>query len=100
MIKKLLGVIKEPLKKIGQVGLKVGRFALQNHQYIAPLLHGVSMASGNETAQKISGGLLAMSQMASMRQGLNQSNAKIQTELNKGGTGYYNHATNKMSNYG
>lgn len=100
MINKLFGIIKEPLKRIGQIGLKVARFGLQNHQYITPLLHGVSMASGNETAQKITGGLLSLSNMASMRKNLNQSNAKIQTEMNKGGSGIYNHATGKMSNYG
>lgn len=93
MINKLLGAIKEPLKRIGQVGLKVGRFALQNHQYIAPLLHGVSMASGNETAQKITGGLLSLSNMASMRKNLNQSNARVADTMKRTGatSGIFDH---------
>lgn len=100
MINKLFGIIKEPLKKIGAIGLRVAKFGIQNHQYIAPLLHSVSMASGNQQAQKISGGLLALSQMATMHQQRNAANTKIQTEMNKGGSGIYNHATGKMSNYG
>lgn len=100
MINKLFGILKEPVRRIGQIGLKVAKFGLANHQHIMPLLHGVSMASGNTQAQKITGGLLALSNMATMHQKRNEANTKIRAEMNKGGSGIYNHATGKMSNYG
>jgi hypothetical protein len=96
---KTVGALKEPVRKIGQIGYKVGKFAVDNHQYLAPLIHGVAMASGNETAQKITGGILALSKTASLRQNLNASNEKIKTEMNRGGYGSYNAMTGKMSNY-
>lgn len=93
MIKKLFGVIKQPLRRIGEIGLKVGRFGLANHQHITPLLHSVAMASGNTDAQKISGGLLALSQMASMRKNLNQSNARVADTMKRTGatSGVFDH---------
>lgn len=94
------GMIKEPLRRLGQVGYNVGKFAVQNHSTLVPLIHGVAVASGNETAQKITGGLLAVSKMATMRQQMNADNTKIAAEMGKGGYGSYNHATGKMSNYG
>lgn len=96
---KTVGAFKEPLRKIGQIGYKVGKFAVQNHETLAPLLHGLAMASGNQNAQKITGGLLSLSKMASLRQNLNADNQKIKTEIGKGGHGAYNHSTGKMTNY-
>jgi hypothetical protein len=97
---KVVGSLKEPIRKLGQIGYNVGKFAVQNHEHISPLLHGVAMASGNQTAQKITGGLLALSGMAKTRQGLNRQNEKIASEIGKGGYGSYNAATQKMSAYG
>ena len=51
--------------KVGHVAKKVGSFVAQNHQHLAPLAHGLAMASGNETTQKITGAMLAGSQLAS-----------------------------------
>lgn len=99
MIKKILGVVKEPLRRIGQIGLKVAKFGLANHQYITPLLHSVAMASGNTKAQQITGGLLSLSQMASMRQNINKSNAKIDSAMraNGGKAGVFDHSTGKLT---
>lgn len=90
---KAFGVVKPALRTLGQIGLSAGKFAIQNHQHIAPLLHGVAMASGNQTAQKITGGLLSLSQMATMRQKLNEGNARIQQAManNGGRAGVYDH---------
>lgn len=97
---KTVGALKEPVRRLGQIGYSVGKFAVQNHATLTPLLHGVSMASGNQTAQKITGGLLALSKTASLRQNLNASNEKIKQEMDKKGYGIYNQQTGKMSNYG
>ena len=84
---------------MGQFGIQAGKFALQNHQHITPLLHGVAMASGDSTAQKIKGGLLSLSQMATMKQGLNQANAKVATAMknNGGRAGVFDHRTNTLT---
>jgi hypothetical protein len=99
-IAKAFGVVKEPLRRLGQVGYNVGRFAVQNHSTLAPLLHGIATASGNETARKITGGLLALSQTATMRQKLNADNQKIKAEMGRGGYGVFDAGAGKMSRYG
>jgi len=96
---KTFGSLREPIRKIGQIGYNVGRFAVQNHATLAPLIHGVAMASGNQTAQKISGGLLAASKAVTMRQNLNAQNEKVASEHGRGGYGVYNASTQKMSAY-
>lgn len=90
---KAFGAMREPVRRLGQVGYAVGKFAVQNHATLAPLLHGVAVASGNETAQKITGGIMALSKTASLRQNLNADNNKI---ASKGGYGVYDHGTNKF----
>ena len=97
---KTIGAMREPVRKLGQIGYNVGKYAIQNHSTLTPLLHGVAMASGNETAQKITGGLLALSKTATLKQNLNASNEKIKQEMSRGGYGAYNIQTGKMSNYG
>lgn len=97
---KTVGALKEPVRRLGQIGYNVGRFAVQNHSTLVPLIHAVSMASGNTKAQQISGGLLALSKTATLKQNLNASNEKIKQEMSRGGYGTYNIATGKMSNYG
>lgn len=98
-IMKTVGTLKEPVRKLGQIGYAAGKFAVQNHATIAPLLHGVAQMSGNKTAQQITGGLLALSGMAKTRQNLNRQNEKISSEIGKGGYGSYNASTQKMSGY-
>lgn len=65
------------LSKIGkvmgrtvEVGKRIGGFIARHHQHIAPLAQGLAVASGNATAQKITGLGLAASQMATTRKGL------------------------------
>lgn len=96
---KAIGALKEPVRRLGQIGYNVGKFAVQNHATLAPLLHGVAMASGNETAQKVTGGLLALSKTATMKQNLNAGNERAKAEMGRGGYGSFNHATGKMSAY-
>lgn len=96
---KTFGSVKEPLKRVGQFAVQAGKFALANHQYIAPLLHGVALASGNPVAQKITGGLVSLSQMATVRQGLNRQNNLVKAEMSKGGTGIYDATKGRMSSY-
>jgi hypothetical protein len=93
------GAVKEPLRKLGQIGYNVGKYAVRHHDTLTPLLHGLAMASGNESAQKVSGGLLALSKTATMLQNKSTANKNIESEINRGGYGVYNHATGKMSNY-
>lgn len=95
-IAKTIGTWKEPLKRIGQVGYKVGRFAVQNHSTLVPLIHGVSMLSGNQKAQQITGGLLALSKTATMRQNLNADNQKVASAMGRGGYGVFDHSTNRF----
>ena len=98
---KTFGSVKEPLKRVGQFAVQAGKFTLANHHwYIAPLLHGVALASGNPVAQKITGGLLSASQMATVRQGLNRQNNDVKAEMNRGGTGIYDATKGRMTNYG
>jgi hypothetical protein len=95
-VMKAFGAVKEPLRRLGQVGYNVGRFAVQNHATLAPLIHGVAMASGNQTAQKITGGLLALSKTATMRQNLNADNQKVASAMGRGGYGVFDHSTNRF----
>lgn len=96
---KTIGALREPVRKLGQIGYNIGKFAAQNHQHLVPLIHGVAVASQNPTAQKITGGLLALSKAASLRQNMNAQNNKIDGEMAKGGYGVYNQSTGKMSKY-
>jgi hypothetical protein len=97
---KTFGSLREPVKKIAQVGYNVGKWAVNNHSTIVPLLHGVSMLSGNQKAQQITGGLLALSKTASLRQGMNAGNDKIKAEMGRGGYGVFDAGAGKMSRYG
>lgn len=89
---KTIGAIKEPIRRLGQVGYQVGKFAVQNHATLAPLIHGVAQMSGNKTAQQITGGLLALSQSASLRKNLNADNQRIATAMAKGQSGVWDHS--------
>ena len=93
---KTFGSLREPVKKIAQVGYNVGKWAVNKHSTIVPLIHSIATASGNETARKITGGLLALSQTATMRQKLNADNQKIASTAGKGAYGVYDHGTNKF----
>lgn len=99
-VMKTVGALKEPLRRIGQVGYAVGKYAIDNHATLAPLIHGVAVMSGNTQAQKITGGLLALSKTASLRQNMNADNQKIQAERGRGGYGVFDAGAGKMSRYG
>ena len=64
-------IITKTLHVIGKVGhavKKVGSFVAAHHQHLAPIAHGLAVASGNEMAQKITGAMLAGSQLATAAQ--------------------------------
>lgn len=66
------GLLRGAQKVIGktvEVGKRIGGFIARHHQHIAPLAHGLAVASGNETAQRVTGLALAASQAASMGAG-------------------------------
>ena len=55
---KFVGAVREPLKRVGQIGAAVGRFAFDHHQPISMMLHGAGEMSGNRTLQNIGGAAL------------------------------------------
>ena len=65
----LFSAIAKVGKVIGktvEVGKRIGGFIAKHHQTLAPLAHCLAVASGNATAQKITGAGLAASQAATM----------------------------------
>jgi hypothetical protein len=58
---KVFGAIREPVRKFGQIAGTVGKFALENHAQLALGAHALANMTGNPTAQKITGGVLAAS---------------------------------------
>ena len=96
---KAFGAVAPAVKRLGQIGYSVGKFAIQHHEQLAPLLHGMAMMSGNEGLQKLTGMGVAASKMATMRQQLNAGNAKVASATigNGGIGGVYNHMTGKFN---
>lgn len=90
---RFLGRVAHGIKTIGKYVAPVARFIGKYHQPLSQVAHGLAVASGHEGLQKVTGGLMAVSQMASMRQNLNQSNAKIASAMqsNGGRAGVYDH---------
>jgi hypothetical protein len=84
-VKKVIGTVVPIVKKVGS-------FVAKYHSPITQLAHGAAMASGNQKLQKVTGGIMAASQMATMRQGLNAQNAKVASAMaaNGGRPGIYN----------
>lgn len=72
----VFSTIGKGIAKVAPIAKKIGSFVARNHQHIAPLAHGLAVASGNQTAQKITGAGLGISNMIGMRQGLNKQNAQ------------------------
>lgn len=99
LLGRIVGSIGHGIKKIGQYATPVAKFIGKYHQPLSQVAHGIAMASNNQTAQKVTGGLLALSNAVSVRQKLNESNAKIAeaTRANGGVGGVYNHATGKFN---
>jgi hypothetical protein len=100
MFARVLGAVSHGIKAIGKYASPVARFIGKYHAPLTQVAHGLAMASGNETAQKITGAAMAVSNMATMRQKLSQQNQAARTEMGAGGRGVYNAQTGKMSNYG
>lgn len=50
---KVIGAVREPIRKLGQVGLGAAKWGIQNHQSLALLAHGAGEASGNPTLKNI-----------------------------------------------
>ena len=59
--------------RTAQVGKAIGGFIARNHQHIAPLAHGLAMASGHEGLQRVTGAGLALSQGVQMGKSLTQA---------------------------
>lgn len=89
--------VKRGVGQFGDVVKRVGSFVAEHHKPITQLAHGIAMASGNETAQKLTGMGLALSNIASMRQGLNKQNQQYKTAYDAGGTGVFNASTGQFS---
>lgn len=61
------------LGRAAQVGKAIGGFVARNHQHIAPLAHGLAVASGHQGLQKVTGAGLALSQGVQMGKPLVQA---------------------------
>jgi hypothetical protein len=97
-IRKVIGSVGQPLRRLGEVAGHVGRFVADHHQHIAPLAHGLAMASGHQGAQQLTGAALAVSNMVSTRQALNRQNAAYAAGKGAGGQGSFNGVAGKFSN--
>lgn len=95
MLGRIVGHIAHGIKTVGRYVSPIARFVGQYHHHIAPVAHGLAMASGHEGLQKVTGAALALSNMASMRQGLNQANARVANTMAQTGakTGVFDHHT-------
>jgi hypothetical protein len=89
---------KKAIGQVGNVAKTIGSFVATHHRPLSQLAHGVAMMSGNETAQKVTGGLMALSGMATTRQNLNAHNQAYQAARDAGGTGVYNQSTGRFPN--
>jgi hypothetical protein len=91
--KRFIGSIGETLRKVGDTTAKVvrgvGGFVRDYHDPIAKVAHGIAMASGNETAQKITGGLVGLSGMYGVRQKLDTLKKEQQEARARGGSGVW-----------
>lgn len=65
--------VTKVLGRAAQVGKSIGGFVARNHQYIAPIAHGLAMASGHQGLQRVTGAGLALSQGLQMGKSLPQA---------------------------
>jgi hypothetical protein len=95
LLGRVVGSLYHGVKTIGKYVNPVAKFIGKYHQPITQLGHALAMASGHEGLQRVTGAMLAFSNMAAMRQNLNQDNAKIAaaTAANGGRSGVFNHST-------
>ena len=93
MLGRIVGNIAHGIKTIGKYVSPVAKFIGKYHQHLAPVAHGLAMASGHEGLQKVTGAALALSNMASMRQNLDKSNNMVRNEMQRTGatTGIFDH---------
>lgn len=96
-IRKVIGSVGAPLRRLGEVAGHVGSFIANHHQHITPLAHGLAVASGNDTAQKLTGAALAVSNMVSTKQALNRQKNAYEAAKAAGGQGTFNSASGKFS---
>ena len=87
------GLVGETLRKFGDTGAnvvrKVGSFVAENHEPLTQVAHGLSMASGNETAQKITGAMRSASGMYGVRQRLDAIKKQQEEARERGGGGMW-----------
>jgi hypothetical protein len=89
---------KKAIGQVGNVAKTIGSFVATHHRPLSQLAHGVAMMSGNENAQKVTGGLMALSGMVTTRQNLNAHNQAYQAARDAGGTGVFNQSTGRFGN--
>lgn len=95
----LFSTIGKGIARIAPVAKRIGSFVAKNHGTIANVGMGLANLSGNETAKKIAGAGLGVSNMITMRQNLNKQNAQAQqARMNAGKpNGIYNAGTGSVS---
>jgi hypothetical protein len=93
-----LGKVGKVIGKTIEVGKRVGGFLARHHQTLAPLAHGLAVASGNETPAKITGLGQAASKTLALRQNLDKVNAQAAQQRDIGGSGVFNQMTGKYGN--
>ena len=83
---RVFGGVSQAVRKFGETASPVVRsvanFVGNHHHHIAPLAHGLAVASGHEGLQKATGLGLALSNIASMhqkRRNVNDSSVGTQT---------------------
>ena len=99
LLRRVIGGIAHSVKTVGKYVAPVAKFIGRYHQPLTQVAHGLAMASGHEGIQKVTGGLLAVSNMAAVRQGLNQGNARVAQAMqsNGGRAGVFNHTTGTLT---
>jgi hypothetical protein len=93
-----LGKVGKVIGKTIEVGKRVGGFIAKHHQTLAPLAHGLAVASGHEGLQKVTGLGLAASKTLALRQNLDRVNAQAAEQRAAGGSGVFNQMTGKYGN--
>jgi hypothetical protein len=87
------GIVGSTLKKFGDTGAnvvrKIGNFVSEHHEPLTQVAHGLAMASGNETAQKITGALRSASGVYGVRQKLDNIKKQQEDARSRGGGGMW-----------
>lgn len=99
LLRRVVGNLYHGVKTIGRYVSPVAKFIGKYHQPLTQVAHGISHATGNETAMKVTGAALALSNAVAVRQGLNAANQKVAdaTVANGNKGGVFNHMTGSFN---